>query len=68
MKRGPQQFYADDLKDWNVSTAVQHPIAGEVWVAARPECATWETTIFHRLRLAWIVFTGKADILRWRQQ
>lgn len=68
MKRGPQQFYADDLKNWNVRTTAQHPERGEVWVAARPECATWHSGLINRLAMAWIVFTGKADVLQWRQQ
>ena len=68
MKQGPQVYFADDLKDWSVSTAAQHPERGEVYVAARPMCASWNKTLTHRLRMAWDVFTGKADVLRWHQQ
>lgn len=66
--RGPQAYFADDLKNWSVSTTAQHPERGEVWVACRPECASWHETLWNRLRMAWMVFTGKADVLRWRQQ
>jgi len=66
--RGPQAYFADDLKDWNAATTAQHPELGEVWVAARPECASWDETVWNRLSMAWDVFTGKADVLRWRQQ
>lgn len=68
MKQGPIEYYADDLKNWSVSTTAQHPEKGEVWVAARPLSASWSGSIFNRLRMAWIVFTGNGDVLRWHQQ
>ncbi len=70
MKRGPQAYFADDLKggnEWPHTTA-QHPQKGEVWVMARPLCASWHETLWNRMCMAWEVFTGRADVLRWRQQ
>lgn len=38
------------------------------WIPARsiPFLPGGLTALRHRLRLAWLVFTGKADVLHWR--
>ncbi len=52
---------ADDLKDWDILRE-----SGEGWHFARPE--GYYGGILRRFRLAWMVFTGKADVLQWYKQ
>ena len=37
------------------------------WVACRPESFR-SLALLHRLKSAWLVFTGKADVLKWTGQ
>ncbi len=37
------------------------------WVPCRPE-GWWGLSLRLRLRCAWLVFTGRADVLVWEQQ
>lgn len=55
-------FYADQLADRlnNVTAKVDGR-----WVAARP---IGYIGFFHRVRCAWEVFRGRADILKWYKQ
>jgi hypothetical protein len=46
---------------------VQKEIDGE-WVPARSEAFWPGISFFRRLRLAWLVFTGKCDALHWPGQ
>jgi hypothetical protein len=56
----PQVVHADDLvKEWPF-----HGKNGE-WFMARPLPMY---TIFERWKCAWLVFTGQADALLWRNQ
>lgn len=43
------------------NNGVQAEINGR-WVPARPE---GYATLRHRIKCAWLVFTGKADAVRW---
>lgn len=60
--RTPSIHFADDLKGWSEQTEDKK---NGRWVCARPMghdglCLSW------RFRLAWRVFTGKADVLAWK--
>lgn len=58
----PNLFLADQLRDWGVATEIDGR-----WVAARPlGYQGWMP--LHRLRLAWGVFTGRYDALRWTEK
>lgn len=39
-----------------------------VWTPLRPDACPSERGFFTRLRLAWRVFTGQYDALRWHDQ
>lgn len=60
--RVPHTFSATDLERWPAYALVQ-----KVWVPSRPEGLTglfpWK-----RLRSAFMVFIGKADVLTWPGQ
>ena len=58
----PSEYQADNLKDFNTQTEKRGR-----WVAARP---MGNQGLYLKLRFqrAWMVFTGKADILTWRDQ
>lgn len=43
------------------NSQTQDPKTGE-WIPARP---LGYYSICHRIKCAWMVFTGKADVLRW---
>jgi hypothetical protein len=57
MKKYPNLICASELKNWDC----QAHISGK-WVIARP---LGDPSFFSRLRLAWLVFIGKADALVW---
>lgn len=59
--RVPGQHIADGLKKWDCHAEVNTP-SGKKWVLARPEPYYHWTK---RWRLAWLVFTGKADAVTW---
>lgn len=69
MKQSPQLIFADDLLDnWcqrEIKTTSEHTTSTCRWVLNRPlSCGN----IFTRLRLAWKVFTGECDALKWNSQ
>ena len=61
MNKGPNLIHADQLKnDWP-----QKGCSNGLWVLARPIPLA---SIPERFRLAWGVFTGKYDALKWWDQ
>lgn len=59
--RGVDFFTVEMIRDWPVSAEVSK---GK-WVPAR---TLGSTRLIDRFRLAWDVFTGKADALYWEEQ
>jgi hypothetical protein len=59
MKRSPNLLTLDSVLD--TCYHCKADIDGQ-WVPARP-VGFW--SIGHRIRCAWLVFTGKADALKW---
>lgn len=59
----PSKYYADDIPD-RIENEVR--INGR-WVAARPRGMPGLFLLW-RLECAWMVLTGKADVLLWRGQ
>lgn len=45
----------------------QREVSEGRWVASRP-FGFYGLCIKHRLKCAWLVFTGKADVLTWTKQ
>lgn len=70
MKRAPNEYRIQPGKTYGagltiIQVADGGPIMspdGEYWYPARPEGLH---SFGSRIRLAWAVFTGKADALRW---
>jgi hypothetical protein len=61
--RTPVVYSATDIKCWSVSTQLKNGL----WAPARPE--SWSgINIKKRITAAWMVFTGKADVLVWGEQ
>ncbi len=58
--KGVNELTAIQVKNWDCDKE----ISGE-WVPARPEGSF---CLIRRLKLAWKVFTGKADALVWHRQ
>ena len=58
--RQPAIFSPDELKKWSVTTTFDDIR----WVCARPMAPT-QFGLIHRVKMAWFVFTGKYDVLRW---
>jgi hypothetical protein len=65
-KQYPCHINATQLAtNWGISCEITNDKGEKVWVPARPEgFASWR----HRWRMAWSVFTGKADALFWDGQ
>ena len=61
MKRAPSAYTLSSLAKAADGTAMASP-DGESWHPARPEGLH---SFRSRLRLAWEVFTGRADVIRW---
>ena len=58
----PRIYWVNELVDLTEHVSHSHPTLG--WVAARP--MGWQGIgLRHRLRAAWLVFTGTADAVRW---
>jgi hypothetical protein len=53
-------FTAEQIKHWDCETDTVHG-----WKLARP---IGRGGIVRRLRMAWVVFTGKGDVLMWHGQ
>lgn len=60
--RTPIVFSADEIKTWDVQTKGKNGL----WTQARPESWTG-LNLKRRLSAAWMVFTGKADVLVWME-
>ena len=58
--KAPRLQVAEQLKAWDIQTQT-----ADGWKMARPE-GLWG--LRSRLRLAWGVFTGKYDALKWHRQ
>lgn len=63
--RGTMTYNADKLCEDACNGVPQVGLPDGRWVMARP---LGLTGIRYRLRLAWDVFTGKADALYWTEQ
>lgn len=66
-KKTPTVYELKDLHDMCADrdnlAGITNPLTGiTVWVPARPE-GYW--SIWHRIKAAWLVFTGKADAVKW---
>lgn len=58
--RTPNVYSADEIKNWEVQSAGKNGL----WTQARP--MSWPgINLQKRLSAAWMVFTGKADVLVW---
>lgn len=58
--RTPIVFSADQIKAWDVQAKGKNGL----WTQARP--GQWSRLdLKHRLFAAWMVFTGRADVLVW---
>jgi len=64
--RMPSIIYAESFRD----NEVQAGLPDGQWVYARPEpfIPSWPFSLFRRAKIAWRVFTGKEDALRWTGQ
>ena len=59
--RTPAHHTAETFKNMDCQTEVRTPDGGK-WVMARPEPYYHWTA---RFKLAWLVFTGRADAVTW---
>ena len=59
----PNLFNSDELTHWSN----QKEISPDNWVAARP-LGLQGLFLVHRLRLAWRVFKGQYDVVKWTEQ
>lgn len=57
MMRGTSVLKVEELQDWNIDVKID-----DVYVPARP---IGYLDFISRLKIAWMVFTGKADALIW---
>lgn len=65
MEKSPSKFHVNELvHGWPTSRQIEKD-GRKVFVPCRPE---GYYGLKNRLRLAWAVFTGKADALFWEQQ
>jgi hypothetical protein len=70
--RNPELYNADEVIKWNVATTeiITKDYRGVPvqcdWVAARPLGRSGP--FWYRFKLAWMVFTGKCDVLKWHKQ
>lgn len=59
----PHIYSADEIKAWDAQACGRNGL----WTQARPESYPGINLLW-RLRMAWMVFTGKADALIWMEQ
>ena len=64
--RTPDEYDVDRMLSCDTRNQVE--IEKGKWVAARPEDAGFLHGPLHRFKMAWAVFTGKADALFWNGQ
>jgi len=60
--KGISEFTAEEIKHWNVSRKTK----GNRWLPARPE--GYHGNYIWRLKKAWKVFKGEADVLTWDEE
>lgn len=66
MKQVPQLIKADHLTQSHPQVKMRvREVYGDVWVLARPMSMG---NILTRIKLAWLVFTGECDALKWYRQ
>lgn len=58
--KGVSIFKVEEIKSWDAETYVGY---GQ-WKPARPEGLT---NLFFRIKCAWMVFTGKGDVVLWEK-
>ena len=58
--RLPEIYKTSDIVNWDCSVLIE----GEKWIPARPESFEG-LCLIRRIKLAWGVFTGKNDVLKW---
>ncbi|ABL96771.1 hypothetical protein BcepF1.040 [Burkholderia phage BcepF1] len=63
MMKSPNLIQADDLRTQNMSANLKGR-----WVSCRPIAVPATPRIFARFILAWGVFVGKYDALKWFEQ
>lgn len=64
----PSIYEAGRLEsEWNGPAKVRRRLSDGRWVPAR-SMGYPGLCLFHRLRCAWLVFTGRADVLLWEGQ
>ena len=60
--RVPDLYWARDLKEWSVDARTGYGVN----YMARP-IGYQGLLLFRRMRIAWLVFTGKCDAVRWSE-
>ncbi|MEX3983912.1 hypothetical protein AB4Y45_33545 [Paraburkholderia sp. EG287A] len=69
MKKAPQVFFSDSLHgDWPLTAFHDDFARTQERALMRPPAPQESRGLRARARLAWRVFTGKADALVWRGQ
>lgn len=63
MKYVPNIYSATEIRFWNTMGKGTH-LKDKTWIPARP-MGFWGLCLFTRLKRAWMVFTGKCDVLKW---
>lgn len=58
--KGINYICADSLKNWEITAETVHG-----WKLARP---MGRTGLLRRFKMAYLVFTGKCDVLKWHKQ
>lgn len=64
--RNPEKYTAQEISESNNFIAYRNATDknGEKWIPARP--LGWQGfRTFHNIKLAWLVYIGKYDILDW---
>ena len=62
----PTLHIADELKNWDCQAGIQREDGSTFWCLARP-MGFKGVCLRQRIKLAWMVFTGKADALKWHE-
>lgn len=65
--RMPDKYTADAIKELDVTS---NKPGSKYWFLARPEPYHWgwRNNWIKRVKYAWLVFTGKADVVTWIDQ
>ena len=65
MKKAPAIWKLNDLVGYAMSGHHHAQVKPGLWVPARP---LGLDSIKNRLKCAWLVFTGKCDVVEWKEQ